>query len=203
MLEIVEGPRAGDRLALEGPVVLGREPGLPHALDDDQVSRHHARVTPSGASARVEDLGSLNGTYLNGSPLETAATVNAGDRIRIGLTVFEVRRQSDLGRGTVAAPVPRLSQVGADVLRPVEGRELAAVQAPRYGAVLAETTDPRYVPSGVDGRIDQNSPASSDESGYAAVARLVDVRVKRRTNVSAFALLSIVSLVVIIYFGAT
>lgn len=227
LLEIVEGPDTGERLPLDGAVDLGRDPSLPHALGDAKVSRHHARVNASGSIASVEDLGSTNGTFLNDQPLEIATAIRPGDRIRVGLTVLELRRASD--GGTAAAPVPQITQIGADVLAPVPSRELPPVPPappePEFGAVRVASSEPRYVNTRIGRRIDELSPPASrepppppapgapapptpdvDASGdedYQAIAHLIDSRVKSRTNVAAFALLALAALAVIIYFGIT
>ena len=231
LLEIVEGPGTGDRLPLDTTVELGRDPSLPHALDDVKVSRHHARVSATGSSASVEDLGSTNGTFLNDSPLEIATAIKPGDRIRVGFTVLELRQASD---PTPVAPAPRLPEVGADVLAPVPSRELPEVAPPpepEYGAVRVPSSEPHYVNTRVAQRIDELSPPRggtpppppgagleapappptpapastgdpADEENYRAIAHLIDSRVKSRTNTAAFALLAIAALAVIIYFGA-
>ena len=69
VLEAIEGPAAGRTFELDRVIEVGREPGLVVSPDDDQVSRHHARLTPAGPRVTVEDLGSTNGTYMNGRPL--------------------------------------------------------------------------------------------------------------------------------------
>ena len=227
LLEIVEGPDAGRRLPLDDAVELGRDDSLPHALDDAKVSRHHARVNPVGGGASLEDLGSTNGTFLNESPLEIATALRPGDRIRVGLTVLELRRAED--RGTAAAPVPQLTQISADVLEPVASRDLPPVPpppAPEPVAVRAASSEPRYVNTRVGQRIDELIPSrhdapappppgpaggppappapardATDDEDYQAIAHLIDSRVKSRTNVAAFALLAIAALAVIIYFG--
>ena len=127
LLEIVEGPGAGERLALDDAVELGRDPGLPHPLEDVKVSRHHARIRPVGGAAEVEDLGSTNGTFLNDQPLQIPTSIGPGDRIRVGLTVLELRRADDR---SPAVAVPDLTQIDDDVLAPVPSRELAQVPEP-------------------------------------------------------------------------
>ena len=68
-LEVIEGPDAGRQVPLTGPVDIGRDPSASVVLDDPQVSRHHVRITPQGAGAVVEDLGSSNGTFVNHNEL--------------------------------------------------------------------------------------------------------------------------------------
>ena len=93
-VKIVEGPRElrGVVVPVNGPVVIGRSPGADIVLGDDFVSGRHARVLPSGESAVVEDLGSTNGTVLNGERLSAPARLKVGDVIDIGGTRLEVDR---------------------------------------------------------------------------------------------------------------
>src|SRR3954447_4120307 len=92
VLEIVEGAQAGRQVQLESVVDVGRDASLPLHLDDDtQVSRRHARFTAQGGQATVEDLGSTNGTYVNEQPIHSPRQLNPRDRVRIGLTVVELR----------------------------------------------------------------------------------------------------------------
>src|SRR5205814_5615696 len=90
ILEIVEGPNAGMEIPLHGAVELGRDPGHAQSLDDEQVSRHHALLAVDD-EITIEDLGSSNGTYVNDQPIEGRQRLRAGDRVRVGLTVLELR----------------------------------------------------------------------------------------------------------------
>jgi len=70
--------------------VIGRDDGCSLILDDDSASRFHARLTEVGDGLCVEDLGSKNGTLLNGVAVRSAR-LNSGDELVIGdtLLVFE------------------------------------------------------------------------------------------------------------------
>ena len=71
-LRIVDGPQAGAEFPLkEGESEIGRQPECRISLPDPKASRSHAKLT-LGADGRclVQDLGSSNGTFLNGSPLK-------------------------------------------------------------------------------------------------------------------------------------
>src|SRR5215212_3565677 len=97
ILEIVEGNEAGRQLELDRPLDVGRDQGMPIALTDDtQVSRRHARISPQNGVAVVEDLGSTNGTFVNDQPIHSPRPLSPGDRIRIGLTVIELRSQAQV-----------------------------------------------------------------------------------------------------------
>ncbi|MFP5318858.1 MAG: FHA domain-containing protein [Acidimicrobiia bacterium] len=84
-LLLVRGPGAGSSLRL-GPTVvsLGRHRCATMLLDDVSVSRRHAEIRPRRGGHRIVDLGSLNGTYLNGRRVEEADLAH-GDAIQIGL----------------------------------------------------------------------------------------------------------------------
>jgi DNA-binding SARP family transcriptional activator len=78
------GP-SGQRVVIgHDPVVLGRQADCDLVLPDDEASRRHAQVTSTEAGCQVSDLGSTNGTYLNGNRLAGSALLVDGDRIEIG-----------------------------------------------------------------------------------------------------------------------
>src|SRR5947208_12050959 len=96
-LEVVEGPGAGKQLSVEEPVVIGRAQDADLVLEDGEVSRHHARVSPaSDGSAVVEDLGSANGTFINHDEVHGPARLDTGDELLVGVTVIEVRSRRQL-----------------------------------------------------------------------------------------------------------
>jgi DNA-binding winged helix-turn-helix (wHTH) protein len=76
----------------EGPNVLGRDRDAVLWIDVYSVSRHHARITVSGDDAVLEDLGSKNGTFLGGRPVDGPTSVQDGDEIRIGTVAMRLRR---------------------------------------------------------------------------------------------------------------
>ena len=69
-------------------LVIGRAKGVSIRLSDPLVSGRHARVAPDGDDVSVEDLGSTNGTFLNGAQLSAPAVLSNGDRIRVGESEF-------------------------------------------------------------------------------------------------------------------
>ncbi len=77
------GTVLGQRVALDAEIVIGRDPTCAVRLDGDDVSRRHARVAPEGDGHVVGDLGSLNGTWVNGLEVELRR-LSPGDRIRVG-----------------------------------------------------------------------------------------------------------------------
>ncbi len=93
-LTITRGPRTlqGTSIAVSGPVVIGRSVGADIVLDDDFVSSKHARAFPSGSETLLEDLGSTNGTLLNGRRIAGAQELRPGDVIDVGSMRLEVGR---------------------------------------------------------------------------------------------------------------
>jgi len=67
-----------------GENVLGREAGAVAWLDSASVSRRHARIVVTGAGATVEDLGSRNGTQVNGRAVTGPTPLADGDEVRLG-----------------------------------------------------------------------------------------------------------------------
>src|SRR2546425_10866134 len=90
-LEVLDGVPSRDviELPLRGHFVLGRESTCDVVLPATGVSRHHALVFVEGERATLHDLGSRNGTYLNGEELaEEGAALKEGDTLRLGPSVL-------------------------------------------------------------------------------------------------------------------
>ncbi len=80
-----EGPLKGQRWQLDGTIVLGRESTCNVVVNDRQISRFHARLTPTFEGVMLEDLGSKNGTYHNGTLLTAPVVLQDGDHIAVGI----------------------------------------------------------------------------------------------------------------------
>ena len=81
---IESGPKAGARYGLEADLTaIGRHSSADIFLDDVPVSRQHAQVERIGARYQVSDVGSLNGTYLNGTRIE-CSELEDGDVLQVG-----------------------------------------------------------------------------------------------------------------------
>jgi DNA-binding winged helix-turn-helix (wHTH) protein len=81
----------------EGETILGRSREATLFIDDESVSRRHARIVISGESLLVEDLGSKNGTTLDGRRLTTPGRLNDGATIRLGSVSLLFRVFEDSG----------------------------------------------------------------------------------------------------------
>lgn len=105
-LVIAGGPDAGREFAVTGAVILGRDTSAGIVVDDEEVSRRHTSVELAGDSVRVEDLGSTNGTFLNGERIEGSRELKNGDKVRLGQTVFEVQMEQPEGATKIASVIP-------------------------------------------------------------------------------------------------
>lgn len=100
----------GEDIDLVLPFVIGREGDCAYVVKGDLVSRHHARLFASDDGLFVEDLGSLNGVFVNERRISKPTLLAHGDVIGIGLEVLEVndvqvsRRKE---KPTIPAPIPR------------------------------------------------------------------------------------------------
>lgn len=80
-----EGPLKGQRWQVSETVVLGRESTCDVVVADRQISRYHARLTPTPEGVILEDLGSKNGTHHNGVALAGPVVLQDGDLISVAL----------------------------------------------------------------------------------------------------------------------
>ena len=87
-LVVLAGTNVGEMHKLDGPeVVVGRAKNATLRLNDDGISRRHCRIVLVGKNVVIEDLGSANGTLVNGQKVTTHA-LKDGDKIRVGATTL-------------------------------------------------------------------------------------------------------------------
>ena len=88
-LIVRSGPRAGERIELVGELVVGRE-NADVTVNDDEVSRRHLAVRPHEDGVELEDLGSTNGTFVDGARLSAVVVVSSSARVVLGETELEI-----------------------------------------------------------------------------------------------------------------
>jgi predicted component of type VI protein secretion system len=132
-----EGPLAGRRVEVDAELVVGREDaGL--TIDDAEISRRHAVIRPGDGGIEIEDLGSTNGTYVNGVRIERATRLAGGDTVKLGMSVLQV--ESARAAATVAAAVPAPPVVPAQppAAAPAGARSAPAVAFGAYAVPRAK-----------------------------------------------------------------
>src|SRR3954451_14323479 len=106
LLRVVGGPASGRQISLHEDFVVGRgESGLGNLGSDTEISRRHARFRPlETGQVVVEDLGSTNGTLVNGQRITAARALLPGDRVTLGQTTLQFE-------GTPSAAAPTAASV--------------------------------------------------------------------------------------------
>ncbi|MEM8995217.1 MAG: GGDEF domain-containing protein [Acidobacteriota bacterium] len=92
----IYGGELGRRFPIRGELTIGREATNTIVLDLDNVSRRHARCYPSGAGYCIIDLGSTNGTRINGSSIRGETQLRNADLIQIGSSIFKFIAGDDI-----------------------------------------------------------------------------------------------------------
>ncbi|HKC50121.1 MAG TPA: transglycosylase SLT domain-containing protein [Myxococcota bacterium] len=87
LVELRNGRTVTSRRLQRRELVLGRDPGCDWVVDDARVSREHARIAPGEGEHVLEDLGSRNGTRVNGQPVAGAVVLRDGDLVDLGSAV--------------------------------------------------------------------------------------------------------------------
>lgn len=144
-LSVIGGFDAGQRLPLApGGVVVGRGSDCDLVLEDEGVSRRHLRVEPSpgGLRAKVTDLGSANGTWLEGRRIKQPVEVEPGAVFEAGDVAFTV---STRRAGLPVDPVRHASLAGTIPFnRPPRGRSGAGGEPLSTPEQPGETSRPRF-----------------------------------------------------------
>ncbi len=148
-LVFLSGPAAGLRHEVIAPLTIGRSRVCEIMLDDDKVSRHHARIDVSRGQLRLRDLDSRNGTRVNGQRIASEVVLLDGDRIQLGDStarielapaVMTIDEPADLDRWSMESV---LADSGADGAIHLDFMELLRVASEpvilrRAAAALAE-----------------------------------------------------------------
>ena len=133
-LKVSAGNASGSSIPLEQELVIGRStPGLGSLGGDSEISRVHARVYHDASGQLiVEDLGSTNGTFVNGNRISAATPLRSGDQLRVGQTTMSVEGGAAEGATSVGQVIP----------------PAAAVAPPPPAAVAATPPTQQFPPAG-------------------------------------------------------
>src|SRR5262245_7124463 len=98
VLEILDGDRAGEVVSLAASLRSGRKPANDLVLADEKTSGVHAEIVPEGDRFVLRDLGSTNGTFLDGRRI-TEVVLSPGDAFMIGRVHLRFRTDGEAGAG--------------------------------------------------------------------------------------------------------
>ncbi len=154
------GPTIGKIYPLEGPeITIGRESTNSISINDVEVSRKHARMDLRGTSYVIQDLGSTNGTFVNGQRVTIPQVLNPGDSVSFGegsvlsyesafdpnATMMSSNINRDLGAPAPAPVVPAPAPVPVPAPMPVEPP--APVYEPAYSGQVPPGPVPAALPA--------------------------------------------------------
>ena len=192
VLEIVEGPEAGRIIPLPGAVDIGRDASAGVVLQQDELlSRRHVRITPEADGARVEDLDSRNGTFVDGDQIFSPAHLAVDGQLLVGVTLLQLRTAETVASGaTSLRPIP----AEFTTMRPLPAVEPAATTIRQMAPSLASPeSEPDYVPE------------SALERGGASSAQglfpLLDVHTKGKARGAPIGIFVLVAVAVMLYLG--
>jgi predicted component of type VI protein secretion system len=120
-LVFTDGPLAGQPVEVTAMLVLGRL-GADLTIDDPQVSKRHAALRSTGEVLEIEDLGSRNGTWVNGARIQGVVRLAPGDRVQLGETSFKI----EAARVHETLPSPQASAPPAGAFSPPPQRGTAS-----------------------------------------------------------------------------
>ncbi len=126
-------PHRVPEIPLNGEFVVGRgETGSGNLAEDTEISRRHARFRRENGSFVVEDLGSTNGTYVNGRQVTGPTVLTPGDEIKLGRTLVKFDGVTEQTQARPQAVRPQPTAAAAQV--PVAAPAAAATPTPRRRA---------------------------------------------------------------------
>ena len=143
-LRVVSGPAAGQTVEVEEEVVIGRE-DTDLDIDDLELSRRHAVVRRSANRLQVEDLGSTNGTFVDGNRIAEPTLLGGGAEIKIGTTVLVVEGVLPVGSAESGRELGDVQPRNVTRVSPAVGGR-TAVGSPQAAAAAQSPAPPSAVP---------------------------------------------------------
>jgi len=142
------GPNVGQVYPLEAAeIIIGRDTSSGVSINDAEVSRKHAKLSLQGSAYVIQDLGSTNGTFVNGQRITTTQVLNPGDTVSFGENIALQYEAGFDPNATVVAPskaaltaVP--VQKPAPVPAPIPSPAPAPVPAPAFSGQVPNAPPP-------------------------------------------------------------
>jgi pSer/pThr/pTyr-binding forkhead associated (FHA) protein len=128
-LRFISGKYQGGEfpLRMNREIIIGRSSDLDMVLVEDMVSRRHAKISSSEAEIFIQDMGSTNGTFVNGEKIAGRAQLHEGDRILVGTSIIKVVAVDAQTANQSEAEARRRLEAGAQQRQATQGRPMSGV----------------------------------------------------------------------------
>ena len=128
-LRFISGKYQGGEfpLRMNREIIIGRSSDLDMVLVEDMVSRRHAKITSTEADVFIQDLGSTNGTFVNGEKISGRARLSEGDRILVGTSIIKLVAADSTASGQTEAEARQRLEAGANRHTMGGGRPMSGV----------------------------------------------------------------------------
>ena len=128
-LRFISGKYQGGEfpLRMNREIIIGRSSDLDMVLVEDMVSRRHAKISSTDAEVFIQDMGSTNGTFVNGEKIAGRALLQEGDRILVGTSIIKVVAVEGALAQTSEAEARKKLEAGAQQRQATQGRPMSGV----------------------------------------------------------------------------
>jgi pSer/pThr/pTyr-binding forkhead associated (FHA) protein len=128
-LRFISGKYQGGEfpLRMNREIIIGRSSDLDMVLVEDMVSRRHAKISSNEADVFIQDMGSTNGTFVNGEKIAGQALLHEGDRILVGTSIIKVVAVEGQVAVQTEAEARRRLEAGAQQRQATQGRPMSGV----------------------------------------------------------------------------
>ncbi len=128
-LRFISGKYQGGEfpLRMNREIIIGRSSDLDMVLVEDMVSRRHAKITSTEVDVFIQDMGSTNGTFVNGEKIAGRARLTEGDRILVGTSIIKVVGVDAELASQSEAEARRRLEAGAAARQSTSGRPMSGV----------------------------------------------------------------------------
>jgi pSer/pThr/pTyr-binding forkhead associated (FHA) protein len=128
-LRFISGKYQGGEfpLRMNREIIIGRSSDLDMVLVEDMVSRRHAKISSTEADVFIQDMGSTNGTFVNGEKIAGRAQLQEGDRILVGTSIIKVVGVEGSVAQQTEAEARRRLEAGAQQRQATQGRPMSGV----------------------------------------------------------------------------
>ena len=128
-LRFISGKYQGGEfpLRMNREIIIGRSSDLDMVLVEDMVSRRHAKISSTDGDVYIQDMGSTNGTFVNGEKIAGRAQLHEGDRILVGTSIIKVVAVEGSVAQQSEAEARRRLEAGAQQRQQTQGRPMSGV----------------------------------------------------------------------------